>query len=190
MKAELTEWQKTKFAALFDLFDNDGNGTVDETEIDGAMERLQVDTGWPEHSRVLSHVTARWKIFLQSLFTDSPLLTEKKLQEYLGRLLAADRQKRSENAEYRGSLEEVAQLLFLLLDRDRNSKIDYDEFLIFFYALGCNDRNAEESFEKLDTDGDGFLQKSEFEDMTLEYFHGAEPGSHGDWLFGPPPELL
>lgn len=187
MKVELTEWQVKKFVSLFDLFDIDGDQVVDETELDGAMERLQVDTGWPENSRVLSHVTARWKVFLRALFSDSPHLTEQKWLDILGRYLENDRQKRSENSEHRGSFEEVAQLLFLLLDRNRDSKIDLQEFLIFFYAMGRNDSQAEESFEKLDTNEDGFLEKSEMEDMTLEYFHGAEPGSHGDWLFGPPP---
>lgn len=187
MKAELTDWQAKKFRTFFDLFDTDGNQTIDEAELDGGMERLQIDTGWPEHSRVLSHVTARWKIFLRSLFQDTPVLTEQKWLDYVARYLQKDRQQRSENPGHRGGLEEFAQLLFLLLDRDRNSKIDYQEFLILFYALGRHDSDAEEAFEKLDTDQDGFLQKSELEDMTLEFFHGSEPGSHGDWLFGPPP---
>ncbi len=188
MKAELTEWQRKKVSALFDLFDIDGDGTVDESELDGAMERLQVETGWPENSRVLSHVTARWKLFLRSLFLDTPFLKEPKWLDYISTRLAEDREKRSQTPEYRGGLEEVAQLLFLLLDRDRNSKIDYEEFLIFFYALGLRDSQAQDCFDKLDTDEDGFLLKSEVEDMTLEFFHGASPGSHGDWLFGPPPE--
>jgi len=187
MSSELTPWQVKKFKTLFDLFDNSGNGTTDESELDGAMERLQLDTGWPENSRVLSHVTARWKIFMRGLFVDSPLLTEQKWLDYMGRYLERDRQNREENPEFRGGLEELAQLLFLLLDRDRNSLIDYHEFLIFFYALGRNDEQAADCFEKLDLDEDGFLSKREIEDMTLEYFHGAQPGSAGDWLFGPPP---
>lgn len=187
MKAELTEWQIKKFAALFDLFDNDGDATIDESDLDGSMERLQVDTGWPENSRVLSHVAARWKVFLNSLFRTSPHLTEQRWLDYLAKELSQDRRHRSESDDHRGGIEEMAQLLFLLLDRDRNSKIDQEEFLIFFYALGQRDSQAEECFEKLDTDGDGFLSKSEMEDMALEFFHSAEPGAHGDWLFGPPP---
>lgn len=188
MQAELTDWQSKKLVALFDLFDNDGDEIIDEAELEGAMERLQLDTGWPENSRVLSHVSARWKIFLRSLFRRSPHLKESDWLRYMARLLAEDRRLRKEDSDHRGGLEEFAQLLFLLLDRDRNSTIDQEEFLIFFYALGRNGREAEESFEKLDTDEDGMVTKSEFEDMTLEFFHGAKPGSHGDWLFGPPPD--
>lgn len=188
MSSDLTPWQVKKFRSLFDLFDSDGNGSADESELDGAMERLQMETRWPENSRVLSHVNARWKVFLRGLFLDSPILSEEKWLEYTGRFLVRDRQMRVDNPDHRGGLEELAQLLFLLLDRDRNSKIDYQEFLIFFYALGRKDRHAEDCFEKLDTDGDGFLSKSEMEDLTLAYFHSAEPGGAGDWLFGPPPE--
>ncbi|MFA5508132.1 MAG: hypothetical protein WC314_08785 [Vulcanimicrobiota bacterium] len=189
MSSQLTPWQVKKFKDLFDLFDNDGSGTTDETELDGLMERLQVDTGWPEHSRVLSHVSARWKLFLRSVFSGSPILTEQRWLEYLGRYLQKDRESRSRDANFRGALEELAQLMFLLLDRDRNSLIDYQEFLIFFYALGRNDHQADECFEKLDTDQDGFLSKREIEDMTLEYFHNIQPASSGDWLFGPPPTV-
>lgn len=188
MKAELTAWQAKKLRELFDLFDNDGNGTIDEAEIDGALERLLLDTGWPDGSRVVSHVSGRWKRFVQSLFSDSPHLTAQKWLEKMAVFLAADREHRKSGSAHRGALEEFAQLLFLLLDRDRNSKIDYQEFLIFFYAFGRNDSHAETAFEKLDTDQDGFIQKTELEDMTLEFFHGGEPGSHGDWLFGPPPD--
>ena len=115
------------------------------------------------------------------------MLSEQKWLDFLGRFLRDDRENRTEDPGYRGGLEELAQLLFLLLDRDRNSLIDYQEFLIFFYALGRKDSHAEDSFEKIDTDEDGFLSKSEVEDMTLAYFHSAQPGSAGDWLFGPPP---
>ena len=43
-------------------------------------------------------------------------------------------------------------------------------------------------FDKLDTDQDGFIKKTEMEDLALAFFHGAEPGGHADWLFGPPPK--
>lgn len=187
MSAELTEWQRKKFSSLFDLFDSDGDQRIDEGELEDAMEQLQIETGWPENSRVLSHVTARWKGLLQHLFTVSPYLTEQKWLDIVAKYLRKDRQNRSENPSYRGGLEEFAQLLFLLLDRDRNSEIDLTEYQLFFSALSLDQQRAEECFEKLDTDSDGFLKKTEFEDMTLEFFHGVNPGSHGDWLFGPPP---
>lgn len=189
MRGELADWQVKKFSNLFDLFDVDGDGTVDEQEIDGCMERLLVETGWPESSRVSSHVTARWKIFLRSLFVDTPILTEQKWIDFLSRAVKRDRQAREQEANHRGHFEEVAQLLFLLLDRNRDSKIDFQEFLLFFYAVGQGDREAEQSFEKLDIDGDGLLDKQEMEEMALGFFHQAQAGSHSDWLFGPPPTV-
>ena len=187
MKTELSKWQKEKFSALFDLLDNDGDDRVDETEFEGMLDRLLIDTGWPENSRVTHHVSARWRVFSASLFKDSPHLSEQKWLEYLRAFLEKDRAQRVKTDGYKGPIEETAQLLFLVLDRDRNSEIDYQEFLLLFYALGHKDSAAEQSFEKLDSDGDEALQKDEVRDMTLEYFHGTEPGSAGDWLFGPPP---
>ena len=188
MDTELTDWQSKKLLRLFDLFDNDGDEIVDEAEFQGALERLQFASGWPESSRVLSHTTGRWKVFSKQLFQNSPLLTSEKWLETSRIFLAKDRQARASENTHRGTLEELAQLLFLLLDRDRNSLIDYSEFLLFYYAIGLKDQDAESSFEKFDTDRDGSISKTEMEDMILEFFHGAEPGRHGDWLFGPPPK--
>ena len=107
MSSELTSWQVCKFKSLFDLFDSNGNGTTDESELEGAMERLQLDTGWPENSRVLSHVKARWKVVLSCVFRDSPILSEKKWLDFLGKFLEQDRERRAEDPNHRGGLEEL-----------------------------------------------------------------------------------
>ena len=188
MNTELTGWQSKKFLRLFDLFDNDGDEIVDEAEFQSALEGLLLESGWPENSRVLSHITGRWKVLSKGFFLDSPRLTSEKWLIHLRSFLAEDRRARASEQAHRGLLEELAQLLFLLLDRDRNSLINYSELLIFYYALGLTDQDAESCFEKFDTDRDGSISKTEMEDMILEFFHGAAPGKHGDWLFGPPPE--
>lgn len=187
MKKPLSDWQREKLVALYDLFDNDGDGTIDETEFEGLLERIRVDTGWPEESRVMSHVAARWRLFLRALFGNSPHLSETRWLDHFSRFLIADREARVEDTAYRGPVEEMAHLLFMMLDRDRNGEIEPEEFLIFFYAIGRNDADAEASFAKLDQNQDGLLQREEVEDMALEFFHSIEPGSSGDWLFGPPP---
>jgi hypothetical protein len=187
MKSELSDWQQQKLRGLFDLLDNDGDGRLEESEMLGMLERLRFDTGWPESSRVVWHVEARWKLFLRSVFAAKTGLSCDDWVDYFGKFLQADRSNRVSSAAYRGPVEEMAHLLFLMLDRDRNDQIDPQEFLLFFYALGRKDSDAEESFERLDRNGDGVLRRSEVEDLALEFFHSTEPGSLGDWLFGPPP---
>ena len=72
--------------------------------------------------------------------------------------------------------------------RARAGEIAPEEFLLFIYAIGRHDRDGQQSFLQLDVDGRGTLRKGNVEDLALEYFHSAEQGSAGDWLFGPPPE--
>jgi Ca2+-binding EF-hand superfamily protein len=183
----LSAWQGEKLRCLFDLLDSDGDGRLEENELEMMLEQLRVDTGWPESSRVVWHVMARCKLFLSSLFRERTALQPDDWLDYFQAVLGADRQNRLGAADYRGPVEEMAHLLFLMLDRDRNDQIDPREFLLFFYALGRRDEDAEASFQRLDRNGDGGLSRGEVEDMALEFFHSTEPGSAGDWLFGPPP---
>ena len=187
MSTVLSEWQQEKLRSLFDLLDNDGDGRLEEAELQTMLERLRFDTGWPESSRVAWHVDARWKLFLKALFADKIGLTRDHWLDFFARFLEQDRRNRVNVKAYRGPVEEMAHLLFMMLDRDRDHQIDPQEFLLFFYALGRRDDDAEQSFQRLDLDGDGVLHRDEVEDLALEFFHSTEPGSSGDWLFGPPP---
>ena len=187
MSSSLSEWQVEKLQGLFDILDNDGDGRLEESELETMLDQLSIDTGWPESSRVVGHVMARGRIFFRSLFSEKTALSGTDWLEYFAAFLERDRKNRLESAGYRGPVEEMAHLLFLLLDRDRNDAIDPQEHLLFIYALGRRDGEADESFQRLDLNGDGVLQRGEVEDLALEFFHSTEPGSAGDWLFGRPP---
>lgn len=189
MRGELSSWQQEKLGVLFDLLDNDGDGRLEENELQSMLDRLWVDTGWPESSRVVRHVQSRWRSLLDTLFSERSGLTRGNWLAALSRALSSDCQRRLAQESYRGPVEEFAQLLFMLLDRDRNGEIDPEEFLLFFYTIGRRDEEAEQSFRQLDLDGDGVLSKREVEDLALEFFHSCEPGSSGDWLFGPPQKV-
>lgn len=180
MKAELSPWQAEKIGNLFDLFDADCDGSLDEQELLDCLERLRVDLGWPETSRVYSHVTARWKLFLRHLFKDSPVLTRKRWVSLVGRSLAGG----STAESLTSSLEEAAKLLVMLLDRDRDQRLKPEDFHHFFRALSSSEQEAEDAFERLDSTGDGALTELEMQVYLREYFCGKEPGSAGDHLFG------
>lgn len=185
MQSELSSWQQEKLGFLFDLFDNDGDGRLEENELVTVVDRLWLETGWPENSRVVRHVCSRWKAMTARLFRERTSLTREHWLEALAQTLSRDRENRMKAESYRGPVEEFAQMLFMLLDRDRNGQIALEEFLLLFYALGQRDEDAEEIFQRLDLDGDGALSKREIEDLALEFFHSPKPGNSGDWLFGP-----
>ena len=185
MQSELSSWQQEKLGFLFDLFDNNGDGRLEENELFTVVDRLWLETGWPENSRVVRHVQSRWKAMTASLFRERSSLTREHWLEALAQILSRDRENRVKAESYRGPVEEFAQMLFMLLDRDRNGEIALEEFLLLFYAIGQRDEEAEEIFQRLDLDGDGALSKREIEDLALEFFHSPKPGNSGDWLFGP-----
>lgn len=187
---EISSWQERKIESLFVLLDNDGNGRLEEPEMLSMLERLWLDAGWSETSRVVGHLSGRWKALLDRLFARRTSVTLADWRELIQRALLEDRSRRLAQASYRGPLEEVAQLLFLVLDRDRDHGIDEVEFSLFFHALGHGHEDSLNCFQRLDKNQDGRLERQELEDLILDFFHGTEPGGHGDWLFGPPPRPL
>ena len=44
---------------------------------------------------------------------------------------------------------------------------------------------ADETFAKLDTDGDGHLSGDEWEQLFLDFFPSDDADAPGSWLWGP-----
>ncbi len=185
MKAELSAWQAEKIGKLFDLFDTDCDGCLDENELLASLERLRVDTGWPETSRVFSHVTGKWKLFLRALFQDSPVLNRQRFLTFMARFLNKAGNNGTSSSDGRRPLEESAKLLVMLLDRDRDNRLVPEDLHIFFRALGQSEAEADQAFEHLDPEESGYLPLEDVEKHLQEFFLSEEPGATGDWLFGP-----
>ncbi|MFJ3921480.1 EF-hand domain-containing protein [Streptomyces sp. NPDC090022] len=79
-----------------------------------------------------------------------------------------------------------------LADIDGDGVIQPSEYAGFILAQSPKMSRAdiEESFLRLDRDGNGVIDKSELERATIEYFTSNDPDAAGNWLYGRPPAAV
>ncbi|MGW5399612.1 EF-hand domain-containing protein [Streptomyces sp. NPDC003952] len=72
-----------------------------------------------------------------------------------------------------------------IADTDGNGRIDEAEFhTMYIKSLGASPVDLTVAFAKLDTDGDGHLDRDEIRRATEEYYTSEDPQAPGNWLFG------
>ncbi|MEU6764877.1 EF-hand domain-containing protein [Streptomyces sp. NPDC046853] len=83
----------------------------------------------------------------------------------------------------------VLDSLMSIADIDGTGELTPDAYRA--YVLGQSPSLAsdkvDESFRRVDRDGNGVISKAELKQAVVEYFTSSDPGAPGNWLFGPPP---
>ncbi|MCX4783590.1 EF-hand domain-containing protein [Streptomyces sp. NBC_01264] len=84
------------------------------------------------------------------------------------------------------TLHEGACAWLSLCDTDGNGLIDLEEYQRLNQAIGgLPAQQMEESFRRLDRDGDGTLDPAEIDAAVVEFFTSEDPEAPGNWLYGP-----
>lgn len=86
--------------------------------------------------------------------------------------------------QFAEGLRPLAAALFAVCDRDDDGKVSPQEFACFQKAFGTSAGNTRIAFERLDRDGDGYLEVGELLDAWTEYYTSADPEARGNWLYG------
>ena len=68
---------------------------------------------------------------------------------------------------------------------DGDGVIGKDEYRQYLTSSKIDPSVADETFAKLDTDGDGHLTRDEWEQLFLDFFLSDDPDAPGSWLWGP-----
>ena len=74
---------------------------------------------------------------------------------------------------------------FQVLDADEEGIIGPDEYRDFMASVNVDSAVADETFVRLDLNGDGRLSRDEFAELYLEFFRSDDPEAPGSWLWGP-----
>lgn len=87
-------------------------------------------------------------------------------------------------AGYEAGFKPLAQATFDICDRDGNGKVYPKEFAAFHKAFGMSPHQSQIAFDKLDTNGNGYLEVEELLTAWQEYYTSDDPEAGGNWLFG------
>lgn len=134
--------QEDEFRKAFDLFDNDGSGTISSRELIQAMQNLNLRPREEEIQNIVRKID-----------TDGGGNID--FQEFLDLMAGKMKDMKKE--------EELVQA-FRVFDRDRNGYITASEFKYTMNKLGHNITTAEakQMIKDADSNGDGLINYEEF----------------------------
>ncbi|XP_068438016.1 uncharacterized protein cetn4 [Clinocottus analis] len=142
LKIELTEEQRQEIKEAFDLFDTDGNGTIDVKELKVAMRALGFE---PKKEEIRKMIVDFDKEVSGTIgFIDFLSMMTSKMSE-------------------KDSTEEIMKA-FRLFDDDGTGKISFKNLKRVAKELGENltDDELKEMIDEADRDGDGEVNEQEF----------------------------
>merc|ERR1712164_195285 len=138
----LTEEQKGELREAFDLFDTDGSGAVDASELHTAMKALGFEPKKEEISKMVKEMDKDGDATVD--FEEFCVMMAEKMNQKDGK--------------------EEMMKSFKLFDDDNTGKISFKNFQRVAKELGENlsDQELKEIIAEADTDGDGEISEAEF----------------------------
>jgi Ca2+-binding EF-hand superfamily protein len=173
------QFRQRKFTRVFELYDVNKDGYIDESDYARVGEGLGTAIGNAPGSagfeKMRSDYLAYWDALRQAADTDRD-----------GRVSRAEFVAHYETLPaIKETILAVVQGILRLSDRDGDGRISQDEFGADLQAHGVDAPAASEAFGHLDRDGDGFIDTDELVQNVEEFFFGDDEDAPGNWLFGP-----
>lgn len=179
----LTDFQKRKLIALFDMYDADKNGLLEQADYEQIVQNLATSLhyqpGSPEYARLYADHLAVWNATYQ--LCGAPGSQRVTQEEYV----AAFDQLLSDKDNYQAIVGNWADSLIELSDRDGDGRLSQQEYVTNLRNFNTSEAAANEAFRRLDRNGDGYLTRDEILRRVEEFFYSDDPQAPGNWLVGP-----
>lgn len=176
----LSNVQKQKLNHLFQVWDRDRNGVLEEADFDRVSRDLAAIRGHAAGSPEHAAIRARYAAWTQAA---APFMPGGRMT--MGDHLAFHEAALGDRAAFEGMLGAMADTIFTMLDADGDGRVTQAEAAAFYRAYGVEGDAAAEIFTRLDANGDGALSRGEIHAAVVQFYESDDAAAPGNWLFGP-----
>ncbi|WP_033440106.1 EF-hand domain-containing protein [Saccharothrix sp. NRRL B-16314] len=171
-----SQYQEHKFAKLFEYFDTDQDGVINQSDLDALAQswcvEFSVPPRTPEWQQITDRVNELWHKLVEYADGDDQVTRD----EWVAAAL---------NPQF---VHDVAipfgMAAFDVGDRDHDGKMSAEEAVAGQIAGGHSVEESQRSFAAIDTDGDGFITRDEYRRSLEEFYTSEDPEAAGNALVG------
>lgn len=177
----LTDFQRTKLARMFDVYDTNGDGRVEQQDFTRRAHQFAQQRGWTEESpdfrEQLDFTLADWYNLQQADEDGDGAVTREEFLSFADLMLADP--DALEQYAYKD-----ADLIFRAMDADNDGRITANEYEQYLRVYDLEGENAHYFFRMIDNDSDGFVTRDEITRALKEFLFSDDASAPGNFLYG------
>jgi Ca2+-binding EF-hand superfamily protein len=181
----LSEFRTRKVSAGFDELDINGDGYVENSDIEQLVKNHGDAYGYSENTPEYVNLERRTMgVWTQLKQFDADGDGRVSLAEYVAGFEAF----MSQRDEFMSGMTALVDAFYLMADRDNDGRITEEELVRHFRSWGHTEQQAHQSFRRLDRGANGAISKAEWMQNLEEYYFSEDPEAPGNWLTPIPDE--
>ncbi|MEI6427127.1 MAG: EF-hand domain-containing protein [Pseudanabaena sp. ELA607] len=195
----LSDLQKRKLTKLFTMYDACNFGVLKLSDFESLAHRLAELRDWKPGTSNYEHITSQFLMLWNRMRGDIKIKSSGTVA-HQGMYEVIDSQTRHEinldewfnyydltlsDESNRDKILSLITSLFSVIDTDDSGNLDKKEWTNFFRVYNIPVVYAEETFAKIDRDGDGVLSMDEILETVQDFYYSSDSNAAGNYMFGP-----
>ena len=184
LQARRSDIQRLKAANLYGSFDIDRNGYLERFDVDKLCKRIIEGLGRQASAQLQGEVQRRLLDYWNDLvrFLDRNKDGRVSREEFLQFCAKLGRDPSDESDK---TIQALADVLFIIVDRDGAGTISEKEFIGWTRAYGIVESAASAGFRLIDNDGNGLITRDEWNQFVRDIFQSQKMNDATAIVFGP-----
>jgi Ca2+-binding EF-hand superfamily protein len=180
----LTDLQRRKLNRMFEMYDVDKNGVVEQADYEQVVKNLASIYALAPKSAELDKVHAQhmdiWSNVRQ--LSSAPDKTRVTREEFIAgyeKILGG-------KAAFIAQMGTLADAMIAIADRNRDGKLSLKEYAdnLRGFDMKLSEADALDTARRLDKSGGGFLTREDIARLVEEFFYSDDPTAPGNGLLG------
>ncbi|MER7407970.1 EF-hand domain-containing protein [Streptomyces sp. NPDC000070] len=168
-----TSVQEQRLRRRFDMWDKNGDGTIDRSDWEGEAQRILISFGENESSPKGRALTDAYLGMWDHLAGQAGVGRDGALDYDQFQAVAAEQVLDRGEAGFDQVLRPTISAMAALCDTDGDGQVSPQEFKRWIGAIGSDASTADTAFKLIDADGDGYLSVDELI-TAVHRFHSGE----------------